>query len=148
MLVERFWDVSEHQGRNVRLVMVDMETGPGGWIAVDGIEERMQELSGVANESVSTFAKINQLRATPTPFNGRTEFRMNIVNPGSLQIEVFDLRGYRVWYSTVRDVGIGPTAILWNTSNSFGQGLPSGTYLGRVLLDGEIAGKVRLTLVE
>ncbi len=147
-LVERFWDVSEFQGREVSLAIFDNESRDGGWIAVDGIEERMQGLSGINGTASEAGTLIHQLRATPTPFNGRTEFRMIVLRPGELQVEVFDLRGHRVWASPVMASPKGPVAIAWETKGSSGEALPSGTYFARILMDGRIAGTVRLALVQ
>jgi len=144
VLRERIWDLRKFTGRTVRLVIVDAETGPGGWIAVDGIRERMDAVSPVSEAPVIT----GEVRTFPNPFNGAVEISCTAPREGRLRLEIFDVRGRRVWRSDVLSSTNGQVSVTWHSRDLSGRALPSGTYLARLLLDGIPVARARLSLIE
>ncbi len=148
VLTERSWDIRAFMGRTVRLAIVDDETGPDGWLAVDGIEERMETASPVRDDQPSPLTSAAHLQVSPNPFNGGTEIRFQMGRTGSLRLEIFDLRGRRVWGSPPLAAVGNEISLTWDARDQAGRSLPSGTYVCRALLDGIPAAVTRLTLVE
>ncbi len=145
---ERFWDLAPWFGQRVRLAIVDNEVGPGGWLAVDGIEERAGDLSGVAGNSPRGVL-ISGLEVWPNPFNPQTEIRFEMKRAGKYRIDVYDLAGRRVWYSDVgMAVGSGEVRVAWDGRDQQGRALASGAFLGRVVVDEQPVGQVRLMLLK
>ncbi|MCP4291269.1 MAG: hypothetical protein GY780_05480 [bacterium] len=138
-LTERFWDVSLWHGQFVKLAVVDL--ADEGWIAVDGIEEQDEYLSAI--DQGPGLARLQTLKAVPSPFNGHTEFRLELKQQAPLKLEIFDVRGYKVWQAPELLAPAGITIVPWDSGN-----LASGTYMLRALLNGRPAGVLRFTLVE
>ncbi|MFT7699907.1 MAG: hypothetical protein ACI8S7_001741, partial [Candidatus Krumholzibacteriia bacterium] len=93
-LGERFWDISAWAGQTVKLIVVDEETGPNGWIAVDGIEERVGGLSAVGDDLPGDQIA-QQVSAWPNPFNPRTTIQFEMGRAGNYRLEIYDLAGRR-----------------------------------------------------
>ncbi len=143
-MAERLWDVSAYIGQAVRLAIVDDEIGPGGWIAVDGIEERIGSLAGVEERAAAGGA----LWASPNPCNGGTVLRFTAPEDGALDVAVFDLRGRRVWRTTARGGPGDEVAVHWNARDAAGRPLPSGVYFARVSSSTGLVAQARLMLVK
>jgi hypothetical protein len=147
VLVQKFWDARDFIGQPVRLVIVDEETGPGGWIAVDSIEE-FAGASHAQSGSASMRGPVTNLSASPNPFNASTEIRFEVVIPGRLGLEVFDLAGRMVWRSTERHSERGEVRIAWNARDIGGRSLPSGVFFYRVIHDGIPVAGNRIFLIK
>jgi hypothetical protein len=81
------------------------------------------------------------LRAAPTPFNPHTEFRFDLPAATTVSVDIFDPRGRRV-RSLVSEQRLpaGSHRVEWNGRQDDGRGLPSGTYLARIVTgDGRLA---------
>lgn len=149
-MIERIWDVSDHTGRWVRLQIVDAEEGADGWIAVDGVEE----LEGVvaAGEPGGWIRAPNPvitgLRADPNPLNGGTGLRFDVSRPGSCRVEIFDLRGRRLWRSPEITTDPGAVRVTWDGRGADGDPLPSGTYVCRATHACGAAASTRLTILK
>lgn len=141
-LTQRFWDVRDFSGREVRLVIVDEESGPAGWIAVDAIEE----FEGAS--AVLPLLSVTELQAYPNPLNSGTTIRFHLERPGVVGLEIFDLAGRRVWHSAEDNFPAGESHLAWDARDQAGRNLPSGTYFCRVIHDGAPAAGVILTLVK
>jgi hypothetical protein len=151
-LVQRLWDVRDFSGRRIRLVIVDEESGPGGWIAVDAIEE-VEETSGVRdldreNAREIPFLPVTNLVAYPNPFNSSTYLGCEVERAGSVSMEIFDLAGRIVWRSAPLETPAGEFRVHWDGRDIEGRGLPSGNYFCRVIHDGMATGGMRLNLVK
>jgi len=145
---EQFWDLGPWLGQTVRLAIVDNEEGPNGWIAVDGIEERLGGLAGVG-ENTPRGVPIDGLEVWPNPFNPRTVIRFEMARAGAYRVDVFDLAGRRVWRSApgVMSSG-GEVRVAWDGRDQNGRALASGAFLGRVMVDEVAVGQVRLMLLK
>ena len=144
---ERLWDLGAWSGQTVRLAIVDEETGPGGWIAVDGIEERLGDLAAVG-ESPPGGTLVTGLGAWPNPFNPQTVIRFEMAGAGAAQVEVYDLAGRRVWRSREVVTSGGEVRVAWDGRDQDGRALPSGAFVGRVVVDGLPVAQVRLMLLK
>ncbi len=147
-LSERLWDLGPWLGQTVRLAIVDEETGPDGWIAVDGIQEQMGGVATV-RENTPRGVVVAGLGAWPNPFNPQTVIRFELVRGGVCRVEVFDLAGRRVWRSEEMTARSGDELrVDWAGRDQAGRELASGAFLGRVMVDGMPEAWVRLTLVK
>ncbi len=145
-MAERLWDLRPWLGRTVRLAIVDEETRTGGWIAVDGIEERVGSLATVPGLPEAESA-VSGLIAWPNPFNPQTLVQYEIAGHGASWMEIYDVAGRRVWQSP-RHMAQGESQIIWNGCDQSGRSLSSGSYLGRIMLEGEAVAQVRLVLLK
>jgi hypothetical protein len=146
------WDVGEFLGRTVRMILVDEESGTGGWIAVDAIEE-FGDTSPVGDSGNRTGGgtpglPITGLAAHPNPFNSGTVIRFDVGTDGGVRLEIFDLGGRRVWHSQELETTTGESRVVWDGRDQNGRNLPSGAYFCRVFHEGAIAAGVRLILVK
>lgn len=147
-LVERFWEVGAYQGREVVLVIEDEESAPGGWIAVDEIEEFTGASPVVGGGGIAPSMPLDFLTVCPNPFNPRTEIRLGILTPGVFRLEIHDPAGRRVWTSDDFRAEVGQYRLPWDGRDTGGRLLPSGVYFARVLSGGKPVAKTRLTLVK
>jgi hypothetical protein len=151
-MVERFWNIHEFLGRTVRMVIVDEESGPDGWIAVDAIEE-FNGASPVVDSGDGTgepapSSPVTGLGAHPNPFNGGTVIRFELERAGRVRLEIFDLSGRRVWSSAEIETTEGEIRVAWDARDTAGRSLPSGAYFCRVNHEGVTVAGERLTLVK
>lgn len=75
----------------------------------------------------------------PNPFNPRTTIAYDLARPGMVRLEVFDLAGRSV--TTLVD-GFQPAAehrVEWDAVDALGRPVPSGVYLYRLTLSGDVA---------
>jgi hypothetical protein len=152
ILTSQQWDVREFRDRTVRLALVDEETAPGGWIAVDAIGE-FADTSPVENSehgsgALTPIMPVTGLAAFPNPFNGGTEIRFEVMRGGAVHLDIFDLGGRRVWRSSTFQTGSGETRVAWNARDMAGRHLPSGAYSCLVIHEGTMVAGVRLILVK
>ncbi len=151
-MVERVWDTREYLGRTVRMVIVDEEPGPDGWIAADAIEE-WEGVSPVVDSGDGTGARapaspVTGLGIHPNPFNSGTMIRFDVGKAGRLRLEIHDFGGRRVWSSTEIETTGGRIRVAWDARDLTGRSLPSGAYFCRVIHDGTVVAGGRLTLVK
>jgi len=147
-LGERFWDISMWTGQTVKLIVVDEETGTDGWIAIDGIEERVGDLSAVADQRLHG-ASLSQVAAWPNPFNPRTTIQFVLAQASEYRVDIIDLAGRRVWRSGSSWGSKGQTVrVSWLGQNTDGRTLASGTFIARILIDDQPVAQVRLLLVK
>jgi hypothetical protein len=149
-LTERFWDVRAQQGREVVMVIEDNEVAPGGWIAVDGIEEFTGPSPVVdgGEDRVGPRFSLGSVAAWPNPFNARTEIVFEAREAGRFRVEIFDPAGRRVWTATPVGAESGEVRVAWDGRDDGGRSLPSGVYLVRVVHGGGGVAEARLTLVK
>ena len=145
---ERLWDLGPWLGRSLRLAVIDAGTGPGAWIAVDGIEQRPGDLAGTGDAPARGLLT-GAVQAAPNPFNPRTSIRFTPGRGGVCRVDIFDVAGRRVWQSVPQNAAPQvPMSIVWDGRNLQGRAAGSGTYLAQVSLDGAAAGRVRLVLLK
>lgn len=147
-LQEIMWSLEPWLGKTVRLALVDSEIGPGGWLAVDGIEERLGSLAAVG-ENPPGRGLTGQINVWPNPFNPQTVIQFAMAQAGIYRVDIYDLAGRRVWQSTHGHAPQGgEVQVRWNGQDENGRSLPSGSYLARVVIDDAIAGRVALMLLK
>ncbi len=147
-LQERIWNLTAFSGRSVRLRLVDADTLPGRWLAVDRIRE-MDGPSGVGpGPDVPAETVVGRLRARPNPFNSRTRVDFDLGRSGEVRLEVYDLAGRRVWRSPVQRLAAGSHDMAWDGTDARGRALPSAVYLYRMYLDGNPVARGRLVMVK
>jgi Subtilase family len=83
--------------------------------------------------------------AAPNPFNPRTHISFSLAEPGSVRLDVYDVKGQLV-KSLVDDFrDVGPHAEIWNGRDGTGLEVGSGVYLYRLsTADGMLEGKMLL----
>jgi acid phosphatase type 7 len=79
------------------------------------------------------------MQCKPNPFNPSTEIAFSLARRGTVRLGIFDLRGRRVRRLLDAELAAGTHHRDWNGRNDAGSPLPSGLYLIRL----EIAGEVR-----
>jgi len=147
---ERFWSLVPWRGRIVRLAIVDQETEPGGWLAVDGITEEMGDLSAVRRKPGDDAPGIllTALGVWPNPFNPRTTIRFEPARDGLYRVEIYDMAGRRVWSSRNLDAVAGvPVQVIWEGDDRAGQAVASGAYLCRVMIGAVTVGGTGMLLL-
>jgi hypothetical protein len=81
----------------------------------------------------------------PNPFNPTTRIVYSIGKPGRASLRVYDLAGRLVATLLDRDVGAGPSSVVWNGLDDNGRRVPSGVYVYRLQsADGDLARKMVL----
>ena len=78
----------------------------------------------------------------PNPTAGASTVRFQLAQPGTVRIDVYDVQGRRVQTLTDRDFQPGVHDLEWNTGE-----LAAGTYLYRLMVDGEFVATKRATVV-
>ncbi len=152
VLIQKFWDTRDYIGLTVRLVIVDEESGPGGWIAVDTIEEfagasPVVESGDGTNREIPV-SPVTGLAAYPNPFNSGTVIRFEVGGPGRVKVEMFDLAGRMVWRSAEIHTAGGEVRVTWNARDTGGRNLPSGSYFLRVIHNGIPVAGDHITLIK
>jgi hypothetical protein len=93
-----------------------------------------------------TPAPVARLICRPNPFNGTTEVVFFLKHPGSVTLEVFNVRGQKV---AVLPQGIlypGAQCLAWDGRDESGSSLPKGVYLIQARTDGVIAAQGKVTI--
>jgi beta-fructofuranosidase len=144
-MTPRQWLVGDLRGRQCRIVIVDDESGTGGFINVDQIEEIDDSPAAVAPDRVSGLAG---LAIAPNPANPATRIAFALDRPGPVDVAVYDLRGRRVWASGPRWQAAGRATVLWTGVGADGLPVPSGAYLVRVTDDRGAFLSGRLTILK
>jgi len=84
--------------------------------------------------------------AIPNPFNPRTTISFDVVDPGDVALEVYDVSG-RHLRTLLREFRVAGThQVRWDGRDAQGRDLPSGTYVVR-LASGGFSGQSKITLV-
>lgn len=74
-----------------------------------------------------------------------TTFNIELTRPSTVDMEVFDLAGRRVWAAHLEDAVEGPRTIMFGRRDRYGRPLPDGTYIYRVSVDGStITRKIKI----
>jgi len=139
------WNVRPYQGMQVRIDIVDQEQGLGGHINIDEIIEISDPTTSIGVPSASGLKLIG---AHPNPCNPSAVIRFELARAGNVRLEIFDMRGRRVFETEAPDLEAGPHDLRWQGRDSAGRTLPSGIYAYKLLLDGIPADAGRLTLVK
>jgi hypothetical protein len=152
ILTPHLWDVREFRNRTVRLALVDEESAPGGWMAVDAIEE-FADTSPVDDPEPGPGVwpptmPVRDLAAHPNPFNSGTEIHFELDGPGTVSLEIFDVQGRRLWRSEGIGAAGGEIRVAWDARDMVGRTLPSGAYFCRIIYGGKAVAGIRLILLK
>jgi hypothetical protein len=74
----------------------------------------------------------NYLRATPNPFNPKTQLSFGLKRAGNVTVSVYDLHGRLVSELYRGFLDVGHHSEEWNGTNSSGQRVSSGVYFARL----------------
>jgi hypothetical protein len=94
--------------------------------------------AGVGNRAPSP-AGLRILSVSPNPFSGGTEIQLEVERGGSLQVDVFDVAGRRVWSGQRLLSGPGGASVRIRARDQSGAALRSGVYFVRVSAAGATA---------
>ncbi|MFO7447656.1 MAG: T9SS type A sorting domain-containing protein, partial [Ignavibacteriaceae bacterium] len=83
-------------------------------------------------ETIAIPEKFEVTQNYPNPFNPETNIRVNLPEAGVLSVKIFDILGQEVVTLINREMNAGVHTLQWKGENSFGQKVPSGTYIYRV----------------
>jgi outer membrane protein assembly factor BamB len=131
-------------------------TGDGGFVLVGSIDSEgvgSYDLYAVRLDSDGAPTAVEavgrpqplSLDAYPNPFNPRVTIDFVADQPGPARVDVFDVRGRRVFTLLDESVPAGERVLIWEGRDTRGAELPSGTYLVRaVTASGSAARKVSL----
>ncbi len=84
-----------------------------------------------ADDRAPALTELTVRANVPNPFRAMTLLRIGLPSAGEVSIDVFDVKGRRV-FETVKRLGTG-----WQTVGFDGRSLPSGVYFYRVSAAGE-----------
>jgi hypothetical protein len=74
----------------------------------------------------------------PNPFNPQTTISYELPKPGRVVLSVFDLAGRCVRLLVDTELGAGRHEVTWDGRDATGQRLASGSYLARLVADGQM----------
>lgn len=90
-------------------------------------------LSTVSNEDEISQVTATALKANiPNPFNPETTIMYDILEPSSVLLEIYNLRGQKVRTLVNEFKNTGKHSIVWNSRDDKGSSLPSGIYYYRM----------------
>ena len=74
----------------------------------------------------------------PNPFNGVTNIKFSLPEPGELKLRIFDTLGQRVATFQKQYTAPGTYELNWNTTDDAGQAVGSGVYIYQVVYEGSV----------
>ncbi len=99
----------------------------------------------VANDNSNIESVDLAISNYPNPFNPETTISFNVENQQHAKLEIFNLKGQKV-YSTIKDnLTSGRNTIVWKGNNTHGKKVSSGLYFYRLNVDGKsVNGKMMM----
>jgi len=91
-------------------------------------------------------SNVSILTCYPNPFNPRTSLYFEMSEPGSVSLDIFDVRGRLVTTLAQGFVTSGRHDVVWTGTDADGRAMPSGVYFARLIIDDRVE-HARLTLV-
>jgi len=76
------------------------------------------------------------LQNYPNPFNPATTIMYEMLNPGKVKIEIFDIAGRNIKTLVNKDVNSGKHSVLWDGKDNSGKQVTSGTYFYNLTING------------
>ncbi len=138
----RRWNLLPHRGREVYLRIRDQDFA--GHINLDHIVESMTPVA--VDDATPTAAPLVDRGAFPNPFNPRTTIRFEARIDLPCRVEVYDLRGRRIWSTGLFAPRTGVNEVAWTGRGQDGRCAPAGVYVYRIVTVGgdQVSGKVTL----
>jgi hypothetical protein len=78
----------------------------------------------------------------PNPFNPETTISFNLDKNGYCELSIFNLRGQRVRTLVASEMSAGTHSVVWDGKDQNGQLMPSGIYIYKLQMNGEVATKM------
>jgi hypothetical protein len=109
----------------------------------------LDDLSTEAEENIIS-SGVNLLQNYPNPFNPETTIAFNLQRSASnAEIEIFNMKGQKVKTLTINNPIVNSeNKVVWDSKNSSGDAVASGTYLYRLKLDGQIVSAKKMILLK
>ncbi len=82
----------------------------------------------------------------PNPFNPQTMIAFELASPGTVRLDIHDLRGRLVRHLVNGHAEAGPHQVLWDGRDGSGRDMASGVYFSRLVVGGT-AQHQKMTLV-
>lgn len=93
-------------------------------------------------------APTGHLSVHPNPFNPQATLTFSLPHAARAEVRIYSLRGELVRVLGGPLLAAGPQQLTWDGADMRGRAMPSGSYFGRLHLDGAISGPtVRMSLV-
>lgn len=143
LMTLRRWNTRSLQGQVMKIQLVDIETGPFGWLNVDEIREIEDKVSSVPDTVIPSAAY-----ATPNPFNPATEIRFQMIEAGPVSVTMHDVRGREIWRSAELNLPAGAAVVMWRGKNMDGDPVASGTYIYRITCRSRLLHTGKITLAK
>ena len=86
------------------------------------------------------------LRGAPNPFIGRTELSFRLAEASDVRLHVFDVAGRRVLSLVDRRLAAGEHIFAWTGADAGERPVGRGVYFARLVVDGVLKGRTKLTL--
>ncbi len=128
------------EGSYYQILRVDHNAGPPIIVPVTLI---VDGTSGTDQVPLATTLAQNH----PNPFNPSTRIEFALARGTRVDLAVFDLTGRRLARLISGDLASGRHTVLWDGRGDDGRGLPSGTYLYRLVTGDEVFSR-KLTLLK
>jgi hypothetical protein len=100
-----------------------------------GCSDCPQDVTTAVQSPVGT-TRVSFAAPSPNPIIGSTTFSYSIPVEAVVALDIFDVRGRRVYTVSRTEQTPGPHVVIWHGKNNRGQSLPSGQYLARLTVDG------------
>lgn len=157
----RYWDLVSHIGKTVYIEIADLSTGVFGHINVDDIVESSdfledpddgngtvkdrpsQENVGTANLPAAAL-----FQNSPNPFNPTTVISFELLKPGHVRMDIFNVSGVRVRTVVDGHRDMGHHQVEWDGIDNHGADVTSGVYFYRLTLDGLPIATRKMTLLK
>jgi FlgD Ig-like domain len=138
------WDVCIGPGTKSKdqWVVVDLSAGPGGssdvFFAVASASRDLYILVDPTATAVNESPVLRPVlyQNVPNPFNPRTEIRFDILEPGHVTLQIYDVTGRLVRTIVDGERPSGSYRVDWDGRNGRGASMASGVYVYRLITRG------------
>jgi hypothetical protein len=83
------------------------------------------------------------MKLSPNPFNSSLAIRFELQDASPYKLVIYDINGREVWKLASRNSQLGTNQVEWNA-----EGLPSGVYFTRLMVDGHQSMVQKLLLLK
>jgi hypothetical protein len=107
------------------------------WQTRARVANRVGDWSEAVTFSTQSPAIEHNLEANyPNPFNPSTTIAFSVPGGQRVLLEIYDLRGTRVWSTTIESPEAGRHTVIWNGRSTDGNSVASGVYFYRLQTEG------------
>lgn len=92
--------------------------------------------TALEDETLVPGALISNVSNHPNPFQAKTSISFTLAFPSHLKLDVYNLRGQKVFSTGTQSLGKGEHSLEWNGLDQNGKKLPNGVYLYRLKSEG------------